>query len=356
MWRPWCGISPSRCSPPTLFTLHPSLYWRLAPPSKSEVEPPPHPTPIHFTLYVTLKTGSFIQVWRHHGVGPVNHLSSCFCCHVIEDWLVHPSLDITMAWDLSIITLHASSVTLLKTGSSIQVWCHHVWASHLSLFRLRLSPYWRLVPSSKSDVTMAWYLFIITLHASFVILLWLLYPSLILSWCGTSSVSLFMLHLSSYCGCSILVWCHCGRVPPCQYSPCFIHHISEDWLLHLSALLPWCGTYPLPLFRLNTILLLKIHTSPLLKTSFSIQVWCHHNVEPPCQPFFYASSVTSPYWGLVLPSESDITEAWNLPTNHLHASSITVLRASSSIQVWYHWGMEPTHQPSSHFINHLTEG
>ena len=259
-------------------------------------------------------------------------------------WRGPATLDVeTMVWDLPIKVfptnpLHASSVTLLKTGSSIQVWCRcgveppplspntHImsdlftdWLLHPSLMSLRCgtSPptscqtsSQRLAPPSKSDVAVVWNLPpsppTHTHIMSDLFTDWLLHPSLMSLWCGTSPPLPQHTHTScqtsSQTGSSIQVWCRCGVEP---LPPHHVKPLHRDWLLHPSLMLLWCGTSP-PLPNTHTH-----HVRPL------------HRLAPP--------------------SKSDVAVVWNLPPSpqHTHTSCRTSSQTGSSIQVWCRCGVEP---------------
>ena len=228
-----------------------------------------------------------------HGVGPphqgVPHQpSACLICHLTQDWLLHPSL--MSLWCGTSPPLpqhtHTSCQTSSQTGSSIQVWCrcgveplppHHVkplhrdWLLHPSLMSLwcgtspplpnththHVRPLHRLAPPSKSDVAVVWNLPPSPQHTH--------------TSCRTSSQT----------GSSIQVWCRCGVEP---LPPHHVKPLHRDWLLHPGLMLLWCGTSPPPQ-----------HT--------------HH---------------VRPLHRLAPPSKSDVAAVWNLPPSpptHTHIMS-----------------------------------
>ena len=319
-------------------------------------------------------------------------------------WRGPATLDVeTMVWDLPIKVfptnpLHASSVTLLKTGSSIQVWCHcgvdplpptscqtasqtgssiQVWC------RCGVEPppptthtHKSCQTSSQNGCSSLMSLWSGTSPLSPYIMSdlftdWLLHPSLMSLWNGTSlhpPHHVRPLHrlappsksdvavewnlpppptscqTSSQTGSSIQVWCRCGMEPP--PTPHIMSDLFTDWLLHPSLMSLWTGTSPHP----------PHHVKPLHR--MAPQVWCHCGLEPP--PTLHIMSSLFTEWLL----KSDVTVEWNLPqpptscqtssllepppTLHIMSNLFTEWLLKSDVTV--EWNLSP-HIMSNLFMN-----
>ena len=129
---------------------------------------------------------------------------------------------------------------------------------------------------------------------------------------------------------------------PHQPSACLICHLTQDWLLHPSLMSLWCGTSP-PLSPNTHGVDTSCQTSS--QTGSSIQVWCRCGVEPPpLSPNTHTHHVR-PLPRLAPPSKSDVAAVWNLSP---HIMSNLFTETGSSIQVWCRCGVEPPPLPNTH--------
>ena len=308
------------------FTIYQSLSWRLAPPSKfcvavvwNSPPSPPHP-PTHTHAL--------------HASSPCQRLVSPFKCDVTMMNLLHAS-SVTvlktsstipgwwcwLLWqlrDLCSSLLHASSVAhLTEDRSSIPGWCHHGvqpprrFSSSFSCH----SPYWRLAPPLQADVSMVCNLCISSPHASSVThcVEDRLHRYRLMSQCATSASILFMLHLSLTVlktGSTVMGWCHSVQ-PPLQFSSCLIC-FSPYWRLAPPShadVIKVCNLHVKTLLNCPVTHLtedwLRLHrwTSPCYGLTVTMATFCmlllvpswrqalHPSLISPCWPEFLHASL-----------------------------------------------------------------